>query len=159
MEAYAKAQPSSEAVAWSVEDSSALYNVEGWGKPYFHVNTAGRLCVCPHGNGNPPPPPPFSRVILEQLMYDYSSIECTMLRLGGDAIDVLEVVHVLEERGLQTPLLLRFPDIIGHRLRQLQVLKTTHTESDTQHQQSITSIVSSMSIKTGLQITNPSPNN
>lgn len=91
-------------------------------------------------------------------MYNYSSIECTMLRLGGDAIDVLEVVHVLEERGLQTPLLLRFPDIVGHRLRQLQVLNTTHIESDTKHQQSITSIVR-MSTKTGLQITYSSPKN
>ena len=48
---------------------------------------------------------------------------------GGEAVDVLEVVEVLGERGLQTPLLLRFPDIVAHRLRQLQVpyiLARTH---------------------------------
>ena len=91
-------------------------------------------------------------------MFDHCTITYTMLRLGGDAIDVLEVVHVLEERGLQTPLLLRFPDIVGHRLRQLQVLNTTHIDSDTQHQQSITS-TKSMLTNTGLHITNYYPNN
>ena len=36
-------------------------------------------------------------------------------------MDVLEVVQTLERRGLHTPLLLRFPDILAHRVRLLQV--------------------------------------
>jgi arginine decarboxylase len=44
-----------------------------------------------------------------------------MAGAGGEEVDVLEVVQVMAARGLQTPLLLRFPDIVAHRLRQLQV--------------------------------------
>ncbi|NLV93972.1 MAG: arginine decarboxylase, partial [Candidatus Riflebacteria bacterium] len=33
---------------WRVEDSSELYNVEGWGIGYFGVNKDGNVTVMPH---------------------------------------------------------------------------------------------------------------
>jgi len=36
-------------VLWSVDFFAALYNVDGWGAPYFFVNDDGDVVVCPHG--------------------------------------------------------------------------------------------------------------
>jgi len=44
----AKAAP---APAWGPQDSAELYNVAGWGSPYFHISDRGLLAVRPHGNG------------------------------------------------------------------------------------------------------------
>ncbi len=35
---------------WSVEDSEALYQIRGWGEPYFSVNEAGHVIVAPKGD-------------------------------------------------------------------------------------------------------------
>src|SRR5262245_35641355 len=37
-------------IAWSVDDSSELYQVSAWGKGYFCVNEAGHLVVRPDMN-------------------------------------------------------------------------------------------------------------
>ena len=42
---------------------------------------------------------------------------------------MLEVVQTMASRGLAPPLLLRFPDILAHRLRQLQVCQPHNTHS------------------------------
>jgi arginine decarboxylase len=34
---------------WSIEDSEALYRIEGWGQPYFSINAAGHITVSPKG--------------------------------------------------------------------------------------------------------------
>ena len=39
------------APAWGPQDSAELYNVAGWGAPYFHVSDRGLLAVRPHGDG------------------------------------------------------------------------------------------------------------
>ena len=39
-------------IAWSVEDSAELYQVNAWGKGYFCVNQAGHLVVRPDMSGN-----------------------------------------------------------------------------------------------------------
>jgi arginine decarboxylase len=36
--------------AWKIEDSEDLYRIEGWGKPYFSINAAGRVTVSPKGD-------------------------------------------------------------------------------------------------------------
>jgi hypothetical protein len=36
-------------VEWCPQDSSQLYNVEGWGGPYFSVGDNGNLFVTPKG--------------------------------------------------------------------------------------------------------------
>ena len=33
--------------AWSVQKSAELYQIGGWGKPYFDINEAGHVCVTP----------------------------------------------------------------------------------------------------------------
>jgi arginine decarboxylase len=35
--------------SWTVADSAKLYNVEGWGEPYFGINKAGNVTVSPQG--------------------------------------------------------------------------------------------------------------
>ena len=40
-----------KARSWEPEDSAELYNIGGWGWPYFEVNSAGHLAVRPHGAG------------------------------------------------------------------------------------------------------------
>jgi arginine decarboxylase len=34
---------------WTVADSAQLYNIEGWGEPYFGINQAGNVTVTPQG--------------------------------------------------------------------------------------------------------------
>lgn len=36
--------------AWKIEDSEALYRIEGWGQPYFSINAAGHVTVSPKGD-------------------------------------------------------------------------------------------------------------
>ena len=77
-----------EVNAWTVERSRDLYQVNGWGQPYFSVNAAGHVEVRPDPS-NP------------------------------NAIDLFNLTAQLAERGLDLPLLIRFPDILHHRIRLL----------------------------------------
>ena len=36
--------------SWTIEDSEALYRIEGWGEPYFSINAAGHVTVSPKGD-------------------------------------------------------------------------------------------------------------
>jgi arginine decarboxylase len=71
---------------WSVERSRKLYQIGGWGAPYFSVNEAGHVEV------RPDPEQPGT-------------------------VDLYQVVSQLEMRGLDLPLLIRFPDILRHRIK------------------------------------------
>nr|CAD1844576.1 unnamed protein product [Ananas comosus var. bracteatus] len=68
-----------------------LYNIAGWGEPYFVVNSSGSISVMIHG------------------------VETT----SEEAIDLLAVVKKATEGGLQFPIVLRFPDVLKHRLDSL----------------------------------------
>jgi arginine decarboxylase len=35
--------------SWTVADSAQLYNIEGWGEPYFGINQSGNVTVTPQG--------------------------------------------------------------------------------------------------------------
>src|SRR5213596_781143 len=70
---------------WDVESAIATYNVEGWGRGYFTVNSSG-------------------------------NVEARPLQEGGGSIDLLEVVNEARERGLGFPLVLRFQDLLRHRV-------------------------------------------
>lgn len=35
---------------WTIEDSERLYNLHGWGEPYFSINAAGHVTVSPKGD-------------------------------------------------------------------------------------------------------------
>jgi arginine decarboxylase len=75
--------------AWTVKDAVELYNVNGWGRPFFDINDAGNVEVTPVGPG--------------------SSLK----------IDLKELVDDLRSRGLNLPLLIRFSDILRTRVEQL----------------------------------------
>ncbi|MDH3652989.1 MAG: biosynthetic arginine decarboxylase [Myxococcales bacterium] len=73
---------------WSVKKSSKLYQIKGWGEPYFRINE--------HGHVEVRPDPTEDR-----------------------SIDLYELTKQLTERGLDLPLLIRFPNILQDRLRLL----------------------------------------
>ncbi|MFN3202211.1 MAG: biosynthetic arginine decarboxylase [Bradymonadia bacterium] len=73
---------------WGVEQSAELYNIGGWGDPYFTINTRGHVQVTPD------PEQPRS-------------------------IDLYALINDLKARGLDLPMLIRFSDIIRHRIRTL----------------------------------------
>jgi arginine decarboxylase len=75
---------------WRVEDSLELYHVNAWGKGYFSINQAGHVIVHPD----------------------------TQAGTGRD-IDLFEVVEGLKARDLTTPVVVRFSDILAHRLRSM----------------------------------------
>jgi arginine decarboxylase len=75
---------------WGIEDSLELYHVNAWGKGYFSINAAGHVIVRPD----------------------------TQAGTGRD-IDLFEVVEGLKARDLTTPVVVRFSDILAHRLRYL----------------------------------------
>ena len=82
------ARPSAPREPWTTERSASLYQIDGWGKPYFTVDENGHVVVTPD-------PETDIRVDLHDLVVD------------------------LEARGLDMPLLVRFPDIVGHRIARL----------------------------------------
>jgi arginine decarboxylase len=75
--------------AWTIKDAVELYNVNGWGVPFFDINEAGNIEVSPAGAGSSP------------------------------RIDLKELVDDLRSRGLNLPLLIRFSDILRTRVEHL----------------------------------------
>src|SRR5690242_21835440 len=84
--AQAAVQP---AEAWSIADSRALYNVEGWGIGYFDINAQGHVVVRP----------------------DKAHPE--------RELDLFELAVDMGEQGVGLPLLLRFSDILRSRIETL----------------------------------------
>ena len=77
------------APAWTIEQSKALYNIDGWGAGFFDINEKGHVIVRPN------PDLPESTLDLHELALD------------------------LEEQGVMLPVLLRFSDILRTRVEQL----------------------------------------
>ncbi|CAN6245216.1 unnamed protein product [Urochloa humidicola] len=75
----------------------ALYNILGWGDPYFAVNTKGHLSVKPHG----------------------------LHTMPGDEIDIHSVIQNALKKSpsnggkTQFPMILRFPNVLEDRLKTL----------------------------------------
>lgn len=92
------ATPTAAAAQWTPDHSALLYRVDGWGAPYFTVNSNGDVAVRPHGAST----------------------------LPHQEIDLLKVVKKASDLkssgglGLQLPLIVRFPDILKDRLESLQ---------------------------------------
>ena len=74
---------------WTIADSKKLYNIEGWGEPYFNINDRGNVVVTPQGT-------------LDK------------------SLNLVELVESLQQRNLNLPILIRFPDIVGDRIARLQ---------------------------------------
>ncbi len=73
---------------WSAHKSAQLYQVSGWGAPYFSVSESGEMVVRPDPT-----------------------------REGS--INLSELTEGLKARGIELPLLIRFPDLVGHRIRRI----------------------------------------
>ncbi|CAM8932422.1 unnamed protein product [Rhodiola kirilowii] len=84
---------------WSTSLSAELYKVDGWGAPYFSINSSGNISVHPHGNDTLP----FQ--------------EIDLLKVVKKATDPKAVGGL----GLQLPLIVRFPDVLKNRLESLQL--------------------------------------
>src|SRR5688572_13169396 len=84
---------------WTVQNSSELYNVNNWGAGYFRVNAKGNLEATPQGPESP------------------------------TGIDLKELVDDLQERGLRSPILVRFTDVIGSRIKNISEAFTKAMES------------------------------
>jgi arginine decarboxylase len=76
---------------WQVVDSLELYYLNAWGKGYFSINDAGHVVVRPNTQPGPP----------------------------GQEIDLYDIVEGLKARDLTTPVVVRFSDILAHRLKHL----------------------------------------
>jgi arginine decarboxylase len=74
---------------WNVQKSVDLYGIHNWGSNFFSVNTAGNVEVTPFG-------PQSNR-----------------------KVDLKELVDDLTERGIRSPVLIRFPDIVNSRIEAL----------------------------------------
>lgn len=73
---------------WSPEKSDKVYQVQGWGRPYFHVGENGHVMVTPDPERD-------------------------------SQLDLHELTVELKDRGLDMPLLIRFPDIVRNRIKRL----------------------------------------
>jgi arginine decarboxylase len=71
---------------WTTEKSTQLYQVDGWGHPYFSINELGHVQVHPR--------PDHER-----------------------SVDLFDLANDLSERGIALPILVRFPQIVGHRIK------------------------------------------
>src|SRR2546421_3160099 len=74
---------------WGVQDSTRLYGIRNWGHGYFEINDEGHVTVHPRGEFSQP------------------------------SIDLKKLVDELRERDIQLPCLIRFTDILKHRVGQL----------------------------------------
>ncbi|XP_073002308.1 arginine decarboxylase-like [Typha latifolia] len=82
----------SAVISYTTDNSAYIYNLDGWGKPYFTINGRGNISVQPHGRTS----------------------------TKEQEIDLLEAVKEATTSNLQFPLILRFPDILHDRLQSLQ---------------------------------------
>lgn len=73
---------------WSPDRSDRVYQVHGWGRPYFHVGENGHVLVTPDPERD-------------------------------SQLDLHELTVELKDRGLDMPLLIRFPDIVRNRIARL----------------------------------------
>ncbi|HEX8368750.1 MAG TPA: biosynthetic arginine decarboxylase, partial [Pyrinomonadaceae bacterium] len=76
--------------ATTIEQTIETYGIENWGAGYFSVNRKGNLVVHPAENDT------------------------------KSAADVREIIEDLKKRGINAPVLLRFPQLIVGQIRKLQ---------------------------------------
>src|SRR5580700_3923056 len=71
---------------WDIQAARAVYNINRWGARYFDINEAGHVTATPLPDGQ------------------------------GAVVDLTDVIEEAKGRGLKFPLLIRFQDILRHRV-------------------------------------------
>jgi arginine decarboxylase len=74
----------------AIEQTLETYGIENWGAGYFGINRKGNLVVHPSESDQ------------------------------GRAADIKEIIDDLQRRGIHTPILLRFPQLVTAQVRKLQ---------------------------------------
>jgi arginine decarboxylase len=78
-----------ESESWSIDDARDLYMIDRWGGGYFDVSPDGMMTVAP-------------------------------LQGRGRKVAIRDVLdQALKDEGLRTPLIIRFQDLLHHRVRVL----------------------------------------
>lgn len=83
--------------SWCTDLSAALYKIDGWGAPYFTVNSSGNISIRPFGSATLP----YQEIDLMKVVKKASDPKSS----GG--------------LGLQLPIIIRFPDVLKNRLQSL----------------------------------------
>ena len=84
-------EPSLKASPWDVQQARELYSIHNWGGGFFDINDDGDVVALRGGHGSEP----------------------------STGVSLLDVIDGLKERGIDAPVLLRFPDILDTRIRAL----------------------------------------
>jgi arginine decarboxylase len=77
-------------MTWTLQHARETYAIEHWGGGYFDINSDGHVVVHPAGSA------------------------------AGGCIDLVGIIATLHQEGLGLPVLLRFTDILGDRVRLLR---------------------------------------
>ena len=72
---------------WSIEEAKRTYHIDRWGLSYFDIDEEGRVVARPRPDN------------------------------GGATIRLTDIIDEARERKLRTPLLIRFQDILRHRVQ------------------------------------------
>ena len=72
---------------WSIEEAKRTYHIDRWGLSYFDIDEEGRVVARPRPDN------------------------------GGATIRLTDIIDEARERNLRTPLLIRFQDILRHRVQ------------------------------------------
>ena len=72
---------------WSIEEAKRTYHIDRWGLSYFDIDEEGRVVARPRPDN------------------------------GGANIRLTDIIDEARERNLRTPLLIRFQDILRHRVQ------------------------------------------
>ena len=79
---------------WTIAKARETYNIEHWSAGYFDINTKGQVIAFPDGEKNQP------------------------------GINLAELIPAILARGLSLPVLVRFTDILKHRVKALNTAFT-----------------------------------
>lgn len=74
---------------WNTKKSAELYGINNWGNNYFQINEKGHVEICPFG------------------------------RSDSRKVDLRELLDDLMQRGIRSPVLVRFPDIVNSQIQAL----------------------------------------
>jgi len=80
---------------WTIAKARETYNIEHWSAGYFDINTKGQLIAFPDGEKNQP------------------------------GVNIADLIPAILARGLSLPVLVRFTDILKHRVKALNTAFAT----------------------------------